>query len=165
MMKVIKGQRPERPSGLPAMSDILWQHVTEFWSDTPSSRPTTQIVVQNMVWPSPELKPEHLLLAVPETLLSVPSFSDVREITVPDYVSSRPGISMDQETALPPRKHSNIDNGVGQFRVIRRGHVSVRANSTFASRFWRNKWLVLTETSLTLYKSKVRVTQFQVLVC
>ncbi|KAJ7788554.1 kinase-like domain-containing protein [Mycena olivaceomarginata] len=134
MMKVIKGQRPERPSGPPAMSDILWQHVTEFWSNTPSARPTTQIVVQNMLWPSPELKPKHPLPAVPETLLSVPSFSD--------------------ETALPPRKHSNIDNGVGQFRVIRQGHVSVRANSTFASRFWWNKWLVLTETSLTLYKSK-----------
>ncbi|KAJ7353515.1 p21 activated kinase-like protein [Mycena albidolilacea] len=61
---------------------------------------------------------------------------------------------MDQETALPPRKHSNINNGVGPFRVIRRGHVSVRANSTFATRFWQNKWLVLTETSLTFHKSE-----------
>ncbi|KAJ7657093.1 hypothetical protein B0H14DRAFT_1121325 [Mycena olivaceomarginata] len=134
MMKVIKGQQPERPSGPPAMSDILWRHVTEFWSDTPSTRPTTQIVVQNMLWPSPELKPKHPLPAVLETLLSVPSFSN--------------------ETALPPRKHSNIDNGVGQFRVIRQGHVSIRANSTFASRFWQNKWLVLTEIDLTLHKSE-----------
>ncbi|KAJ6542670.1 hypothetical protein B0H19DRAFT_1267902 [Mycena capillaripes] len=31
-MKVINGERPERPSGSPPMLDIIWQHVTEFWA-------------------------------------------------------------------------------------------------------------------------------------
>ncbi|KAF7347164.1 PINc domain-containing protein [Mycena venus] len=56
MMKVINGERPERPSGSPAMSDILWQHVSAYWAQEPVTRPPTQIVVKNMVWP-PESPP------------------------------------------------------------------------------------------------------------
>ncbi|KAF8150405.1 kinase-like domain-containing protein [Mycena galopus ATCC 62051] len=40
LLKVIKGERPERPSGPHEMSDVLWQHVTTYWSDKPSTRPT-----------------------------------------------------------------------------------------------------------------------------
>ncbi|KAJ7239950.1 kinase-like domain-containing protein, partial [Mycena haematopus] len=40
LMKVLNGERPERPSGPPAMSDQLWRHVTAYWSDKPMARPT-----------------------------------------------------------------------------------------------------------------------------
>ncbi|KAJ6476415.1 hypothetical protein C8R45DRAFT_379252 [Mycena sanguinolenta] len=35
------------------MSDALWQHVTEFWAQRPIIRPSTQSVVQKMIWPNP----------------------------------------------------------------------------------------------------------------
>ncbi|KAF7340963.1 Kinase-like protein [Mycena sanguinolenta] len=53
MMKVINGERPPRPSSSPAMSDVLWNHVSTYWAQEPTTRPATQLVVQNMVWPPP----------------------------------------------------------------------------------------------------------------
>jgi serine/threonine protein kinase len=53
LMRVLDGERPERQPGLPAMSDRLWQHVTEFWAQSPDTRPPTRFVVQKMVWPTP----------------------------------------------------------------------------------------------------------------
>ncbi|KAF7326855.1 Kinase-like protein [Mycena venus] len=53
LMKVLNGERPERPPGPPVMSDMLWHHVTEFWAQSPPARPLTQAVVQNMAWPTP----------------------------------------------------------------------------------------------------------------
>ncbi|KAF7373176.1 Kinase-like protein [Mycena sanguinolenta] len=52
-MKVLKGERAARPLGPPVMSDTLWQHVTEFWAQRPITRPSTQSVVQKMIWPNP----------------------------------------------------------------------------------------------------------------
>ncbi|KAF7373187.1 Kinase-like protein [Mycena sanguinolenta] len=52
LLKVLKAERAERPPGPPAMSDTLWQHVTEFWAQRPISRPSTQSVVQKMIWPN-----------------------------------------------------------------------------------------------------------------
>ncbi|KAF8131244.1 kinase-like domain-containing protein [Mycena galopus ATCC 62051] len=40
LLKVIKGERPERPSAPHEMSDVLWQHIKTCWSDKPSTRPT-----------------------------------------------------------------------------------------------------------------------------
>ncbi|KAF7340961.1 PINc domain-containing protein [Mycena sanguinolenta] len=51
MMKVINGERPPRPSSSPAMSDVLWNHVSTYWAQEPTIRPTTQLVVQYMFWP------------------------------------------------------------------------------------------------------------------
>ncbi|KAJ7145910.1 kinase-like domain-containing protein [Mycena epipterygia] len=48
MRRVMKGVRPDRPSGHPIMSDQLWQYVKAFWSQYPASRPSTQTVVQYM---------------------------------------------------------------------------------------------------------------------
>ncbi|KAF8183844.1 kinase-like domain-containing protein [Mycena galopus ATCC 62051] len=45
LFKVIDGERPERPSW-PAMSDVLWEHITQFWAQDPTVRPVTEIVVQ-----------------------------------------------------------------------------------------------------------------------
>ncbi|KAJ6542665.1 hypothetical protein B0H19DRAFT_854394, partial [Mycena capillaripes] len=45
LMKVINGERPERPSGPPAMSNLLWRLVTQCWAQTPTARPSTQLVV------------------------------------------------------------------------------------------------------------------------
>ncbi|KAJ7776684.1 kinase-like domain-containing protein [Mycena olivaceomarginata] len=35
MMKVIDGERQTQPSGSPAMSDILWQHISAYWAQSP----------------------------------------------------------------------------------------------------------------------------------
>jgi hypothetical protein len=56
-MKVLNGERPQRPSGPPAMSDVLWRHVSEFWADHPIARPSTQSIVQNMIWSIPCSRP------------------------------------------------------------------------------------------------------------
>ncbi|KAF7340966.1 Kinase-like protein [Mycena sanguinolenta] len=53
MLKVINGERPPRPSSSPAMSDVLWNQVSTYWAQEPTTRPATHLVVQNMVWPSP----------------------------------------------------------------------------------------------------------------
>jgi hypothetical protein len=53
LMRVLDGERPERQPGLPAMSDGLWQHVAEFWAQSPDTRPPTRSVVQKMVRPTP----------------------------------------------------------------------------------------------------------------
>ncbi|KAF8150309.1 kinase-like domain-containing protein [Mycena galopus ATCC 62051] len=53
LLKVLEGERPERPSGPPVMSDMLWQNVTDFWAESFSTRPSTPLVVRNMAWPSP----------------------------------------------------------------------------------------------------------------
>ncbi|KAF8183724.1 kinase-like domain-containing protein, partial [Mycena galopus ATCC 62051] len=52
LLKVLDGERPERPSGPPVMTDILWQRITEFWAES-TTRPSTQFVVQTMTWPIP----------------------------------------------------------------------------------------------------------------
>ncbi|KAF7373420.1 Kinase-like protein [Mycena sanguinolenta] len=52
LLKVIDGERPERPSS-PAMSDVFWKHITEYWAQDPMVRPPTDLVVKNMVWPVP----------------------------------------------------------------------------------------------------------------
>ncbi|KAF8150312.1 kinase-like domain-containing protein, partial [Mycena galopus ATCC 62051] len=44
VMRVLNGQRPDRPSGPPVMSDMLWQHVTEFLAQSPTTRPSTLLV-------------------------------------------------------------------------------------------------------------------------
>jgi hypothetical protein len=51
LFKIVNGERAQRPTGIPAMSDTLWQRVTEFWAGDPPTRPSSKVVVQNMVWP------------------------------------------------------------------------------------------------------------------
>ncbi|KAJ6588772.1 kinase-like domain-containing protein, partial [Mycena capillaripes] len=41
MLRVLNGDRPERPSDKPVMSDVLWEHVNQFWAQNPAMRPTT----------------------------------------------------------------------------------------------------------------------------
>ncbi|KAJ7715140.1 kinase-like domain-containing protein [Mycena metata] len=52
LLRVLGGERPDRPLTPPLMSDTLWQHITTYWVETPAARPETQLVVQNMVWPT-----------------------------------------------------------------------------------------------------------------
>ncbi|KAJ7147345.1 kinase-like domain-containing protein [Mycena filopes] len=55
LMKILQGERPQRPSGSPAMTDILWRNVSTYWADSPTARPNTQLlVVHNMVWATSE---------------------------------------------------------------------------------------------------------------
>ncbi|KAF8174637.1 kinase-like domain-containing protein [Mycena galopus ATCC 62051] len=86
LMKVLNSERPDRPSGPPVMSDMLWQHVTEFLAQSPTTRPSTPLVVQNMVWPRPAPRPstpsgrlvacENLLGSTFETNESLSSSAD-----------------------------------------------------------------------------------------
>ncbi|KAJ7646809.1 kinase-like domain-containing protein [Roridomyces roridus] len=48
LFAIINGERPERPSGVPAMSDALWQFVSVYWSQNPDTRPISAIVAQNL---------------------------------------------------------------------------------------------------------------------
>ncbi|KAJ7778483.1 kinase-like domain-containing protein [Mycena metata] len=57
LVKILSGQRPQRPSGPPAMSDTLWQNIVGYWAESAPARPTTKIVVQKMIWPVPEPYP------------------------------------------------------------------------------------------------------------
>ncbi|KAJ6485878.1 ras guanine nucleotide exchange factor domain-containing protein [Mycena sanguinolenta] len=62
LFKILSGERPERPSGPPAMSDTLWRHVTECWAENPATRPSTQSIVQAITWPPTDLKHSRLQL-------------------------------------------------------------------------------------------------------
>ncbi|KAK7029782.1 hypothetical protein R3P38DRAFT_879780 [Favolaschia claudopus] len=53
------GERAVRPSGLPAMSDLLWRHITWCWAQSPTTRPTTRQVVQNMCLHIPSPQPRN----------------------------------------------------------------------------------------------------------
>ncbi|KAF7374755.1 Kinase-like protein [Mycena sanguinolenta] len=48
MFDVLKGDRPDRPSGEPAMSDVLWELVNDCWTQEPETRPTIQAVVEKL---------------------------------------------------------------------------------------------------------------------
>ncbi|KAJ7656681.1 kinase-like domain-containing protein [Mycena rosella] len=48
LLTVINGDRPDRPSGEPAMSEALWQHVNECWAQDSALRPATDSVVYQM---------------------------------------------------------------------------------------------------------------------
>ncbi|KAJ6554016.1 kinase-like domain-containing protein [Mycena vulgaris] len=48
LLKVVDGERAERPSGTPAMSHALWRQVNLYWEQRAASRPVAQLVVQNM---------------------------------------------------------------------------------------------------------------------
>ncbi|KAJ7195884.1 ankyrin repeat-containing domain protein [Mycena rebaudengoi] len=48
MLRVIDGNRPLKPSCDPAISEVLWQYMTEYWAENSATRPTTDIVVQKM---------------------------------------------------------------------------------------------------------------------
>ncbi|KAJ6476231.1 kinase-like protein, partial [Mycena sanguinolenta] len=68
LLKILNGERSERMAGIPAMSNILWQHVKGFWAQDPTTRPSTQIVVQKMVWPPADPQsPQTLASSLPTT--------------------------------------------------------------------------------------------------
>ncbi|KAJ6482843.1 kinase-like domain-containing protein [Mycena vitilis] len=57
LLRVVNGERPQRPSSSPAMWDSLWQHVNEYWAQDPTTRPATEAVVEDMTWPRVQRKP------------------------------------------------------------------------------------------------------------
>ncbi|KAJ6570716.1 kinase-like domain-containing protein [Mycena sp. CBHHK59/15] len=46
MFRIIKEERPERPSGNPAITDTLWRLAQECWVENPARRPVTDVVVE-----------------------------------------------------------------------------------------------------------------------
>ncbi|KAF7326908.1 hypothetical protein MVEN_02584700 [Mycena venus] len=78
LMKILNRERPTRPTGPPVISDTLWRYVSTYWADSPTARPTTQVVVQNMSWPEP-LRPSPYLpnRRSPSPSSSSPSFSPI----------------------------------------------------------------------------------------
>ncbi|KAJ6542586.1 kinase-like domain-containing protein [Mycena capillaripes] len=145
LMKVIKGDRPERPSGSPAMSDVLWRHVTAYWAENAANRPETRVVVQDMVWP-PEPKSPRVLLALPTPPSTPPEPSAAKiSTTGVKAVETLPstGGTASKVIATPAKPL-----GTG---VVRQGLVSVKAKGLFS--FWHNKQVILTELSLILSRS------------
>jgi serine/threonine protein kinase len=49
---ILNGERAPRPMGLPTMSDTLWQNLNKYWAADPEARPSSEIVIQEMVWPT-----------------------------------------------------------------------------------------------------------------
>ncbi|KAF7373346.1 Kinase-like protein [Mycena sanguinolenta] len=107
LLKVINGERPERPPGPPAMSDTLWQHVTEFWAENPTTRPSTQSVVQAMTWPPTDpnhSRPQFRFGPRPAPLVpqSPPGLTPVKDSFPPDFTSTA------AKTAIPPDTPSSV---------------------------------------------------------
>ncbi|KAJ7145880.1 kinase-like domain-containing protein, partial [Mycena epipterygia] len=99
LLKTVNGERPGRPSGTPAMSDMLWKNVTAYWTEDPTARPSTEVVVQDMTWPAAQKS----LLPNPE-MPSVPSGNDTL---------STPGILHQLSTlepVQPVHQHNPIPN-------------------------------------------------------
>ncbi|KAF8150290.1 kinase-like domain-containing protein [Mycena galopus ATCC 62051] len=100
LMKVLNGERPERPPGPPVMTDILWQHITDFWAEDPTTRPSTELVVQNVTWqpstPSASLTAGSLPGSTPPAtneLLSSAVFSTAEETAILERESSIPSLA------------------------------------------------------------------------
>ncbi|KAJ7468554.1 kinase-like domain-containing protein [Mycena latifolia] len=49
ILEILSGKRPPRPAVTPAMSDSLWQILTACWARSPEMRPTTDVVVQDIL--------------------------------------------------------------------------------------------------------------------
>ncbi|KAF8215630.1 hypothetical protein K438DRAFT_1748550 [Mycena galopus ATCC 62051] len=89
MMKVINGERPQRPSSSPPMSDILWQYVSAYWAQESNARPVTRIVAQHMIWPrGPDLSstsesehPTGLLVSSDHSFLSAAYWTALNTMT------------------------------------------------------------------------------------
>ncbi|KAJ6476265.1 kinase-like domain-containing protein [Mycena sanguinolenta] len=104
LLKVLNGERPERPPGPPAMSDTLWQLVTEFWAENPTTRPSTQYVVQAMTWPPTDPKqprPQLLFGSHPLTPQSPPGLAPVEDSFPSDVTSTKTAIPTDTSSPLP----------------------------------------------------------------
>ncbi|KAJ7026722.1 hypothetical protein C8F04DRAFT_104519 [Mycena alexandri] len=133
LMKVVTGERPERPSDAPLMSDALWQHVTGYWGQTPSARPTSSIVVQDMVWPLPGSKARRPLPPLP---LSAPSTVSARSNTASRSIHGTTSVSPvkvspartppGESTAWFSTNDDEIDRGGSQRRLARPKRPSVQ---------------------------------------
>ncbi|KAJ7145890.1 kinase-like domain-containing protein [Mycena epipterygia] len=103
LLRTVNGERAGRPSGPPAMSDVLWQNVTVYWQEDPATRPSAEVVVQNMTPPALQ-KP---LPPLPE-MQSIPPGNDTSSTppqataysSISEYQSIRPAIS--EERSSPP---------------------------------------------------------------
>ncbi|KAF8174638.1 kinase-like domain-containing protein [Mycena galopus ATCC 62051] len=77
LMKVLNGEfkRPERPSGTPAMSDLLWQHITQSLAESLTSRPSSTQLVENLaaLISSPQTSPATSLLPGTRSAPPVPT--------------------------------------------------------------------------------------------
>ncbi|KAJ6554051.1 kinase-like domain-containing protein [Mycena vulgaris] len=60
LLRIVNGDRVGRPSGTPAMSDILWRHISEYWAEEPAMRPVSEVVVQHMAWSAQSRKICHV---------------------------------------------------------------------------------------------------------
>ncbi|KAF7331196.1 Kinase-like protein [Mycena sanguinolenta] len=101
LLKVLNGERPERP---PAMSDMLWENVKRFWAQTHAARPSTQSVVQSMVWPNLDSRSSWLQclspLSDPQSVS--PSFTPAEGYPTPPPTSETPpSVGFTKKTAIP----------------------------------------------------------------
>ncbi|KAF7340962.1 PINc domain-containing protein [Mycena sanguinolenta] len=129
MMKVINGERPPRPSSSPAMSDVLWSYVSMYWAQEPTTRPATQLVVQNMFWPPPPA-------AIKIQDLSLASASDPGSSAISEPLASvyNPPQYVKSQSPYGPSPYDQSPHGEPQGSTAYWTAVSsMTDNSTFSS--------------------------------
>ncbi|KAJ7041246.1 hypothetical protein C8F04DRAFT_1177432 [Mycena alexandri] len=97
LLRVVNGERPGRPSTSPALSLALWQHVTAYWAEDAATRPSIDVVVQEMAWPSPRRNRK--------SSRSLPSIPLAQSMPSPIPVTRPPPlppIPLARPTPLPP---------------------------------------------------------------
>ncbi|KAJ7224784.1 kinase-like domain-containing protein [Mycena rebaudengoi] len=48
VLKIVRGERPARPSTTPPMSDALWKCVNAWWAEDPATRPPAEVIASNV---------------------------------------------------------------------------------------------------------------------
>ncbi|KAJ6542619.1 kinase-like domain-containing protein [Mycena capillaripes] len=133
LLRVVNGERPRRPPCSPPMSDALWHHVKGYWAEDPATRPLTDVVVKQMVWPSLHPKPKALrpLPLIPVPRPAPPPVSPSEPSSSPPlYVSpqgSPPGYDHAdyQRVELTPFKLAQMEKArkQGPSRELDLGHI------------------------------------------
>ncbi|KAF8184903.1 hypothetical protein K438DRAFT_1060610 [Mycena galopus ATCC 62051] len=140
LLMVLNGQRPERPLRPPSMSDVLWKHVTDFWAEGPTTRPSAKILVQDLAGliPGPQTPllpdtPSAPLTPAGNAFGSTPPQTNVlvsaaQETTIPAHEPLTPSLADTDESlapSLPPEENAcflpdtrltrAFENGPGNF--------------------------------------------------
>lgn len=132
LLRVVNGERPERPSGSPAISHVLWKRINTYWAENPIARPTADVVVQEMIWPPLQLQPQpsRPLPPVPVARAPPPVSPSEPPSSPPVYVSpqgSPPGYDAAeyQRVELTPFKLAQMEKArqQGPSRDLDLGHI------------------------------------------
>ncbi|KAJ7619423.1 kinase-like domain-containing protein [Roridomyces roridus] len=97
LLKVVNGERADRPAKAFMLSDVLWDHIASYWAQIPAERPPSDTVVRQMTWPHARnsSRPLPAIPCSPTTTASGPLVSSPLHYrsdsfeTLPPYNSAR----------------------------------------------------------------------------